>query len=248
VTALAVDDLDLPSEVSTSLRQFVESARSALGPDLVSIVLFGSAADGGLRPTSDVNLIIVLSRFDRARVDALRDPLRLAHATIRLATMMILESEIPAALEAFAVTFADIHERRRVLAGPDAFASLAPSREATLVGLRQLLLNFVLRMRERYALISLREEQLTTLVADAAGPLRAAASLILSLEGPPATSAKAALETLAQGIDATGWREPLANVSRAREEQALPHGAGPATVLYLIELAEALRARAERIR
>lgn len=242
-----MDEFKLPPEVSNGLREFVESAQSALGPDLVSLVLFGSAAEGRLRATSDVNIILVLSRFDPARIDALREPLRLARATIQLSAMLILESELASAAEAFAVKFADIRERHKVLAGSDPFATLTPSRSAMLVRLKQILLNFVLRTRERYVLTSLREEQLAPVVADAAGPLRSAAALILSLEGRPAPSPKEALETLAATIDAAGWREPLANLSRAREDASLPPGAGRSTVLYLISLAQALRARSEKL-
>lgn len=239
--------LDLPQEVAKGLADFVESAKSALGPDLVSLVLFGSAAEGRLRATSDVNVIIVLARFDPARVDVLREPLRTAHAVIRLSAMLILESEIVAAAEAFAVKFADVRERHQVLVGKDLFAALAPSRGAMLVRLKQILLNFILRARERYVLVSLREEQMAAVVADAAGPLRSAAALILSLEGRPASSPKAALETLAAETDSANWREPLARLSRAREEATLAPGEGRPTALYLIGLAQALRERAEKL-
>ena len=42
-------DLDLPQDVAAILADFVESAKWALGADLVSLVLFGSAAEGRLR-------------------------------------------------------------------------------------------------------------------------------------------------------------------------------------------------------
>jgi predicted nucleotidyltransferase len=242
----SVLNLDLRPDVAAGLADFVESAKSALGPDLVSLVLFGSAAEGRLRATSDVNVIIVLARFEPARVDALREPLRIARTLIRLSPMFILENEIAAAAEAFAVKFSDIRERHKVLVGKELFAALSPSRGAMLVRLKQILLNFVLRARERYVLVSLREEQMAAVVADAAGPLRSAAALILALEGRPAASPKAALETLAAEIDAANWREPLARLSRAREEAALAPGEGRPTALYLIGLAQALRERAEK--
>jgi predicted nucleotidyltransferase len=241
-----MDESGLPQEVSQALAEFVEAAKTALGPDLVSIVLFGSAAEGRMRATSDVNLILVLARFERRSIDALREPLRSAHALIRLEAMLILESELPAAAEAFAVKFADIGERHRLIHGKDLFAGLTPSRGAMLVRLRQILLNFILRTRERYALVSLREEQLGSVIADAAGPLRSAAALILALEGRPAESPKAALEVLANELDPK-YGAALANLSRAREEASLPPGTGSAATLQLIELAQALRRRAEKL-
>jgi predicted nucleotidyltransferase len=242
-----VGDLGLPQEVEHGLRDFVAAAQSALGGDLVSVVLFGSAAEGRLRASSDVNLILVLARFERARIDALREPLRLAHAALNLEAMLILESEIADAAEGFAVKFGDIHDRHRVLHGPDPFAALEPSRAAKLTRLKQILLNFILRMRERYALVSLRDEQLAAVVADAAGPLRAAAAQILLLEGRAAATPKAALETLAARVGTGNWQDALAQLSQAREHGTLPAGAAGPALLALIALAQAMRERVKTL-
>jgi predicted nucleotidyltransferase len=51
----------LPVSVDRILRDFTETAYHALGSDLHSIVLYGSAAEGRLRPTSDVNVILLMS-------------------------------------------------------------------------------------------------------------------------------------------------------------------------------------------
>jgi hypothetical protein len=53
-----------------------ESARAAFGDDLVSVLLYGSAAEGALRATSDVNVILVLSSFVPAKADRLAAQLR----------------------------------------------------------------------------------------------------------------------------------------------------------------------------
>jgi predicted nucleotidyltransferase len=239
-----MDDSNLPRDVAEGLEAFVASARDALGDDLVSAVLFGSAAEGRMRATSDVNLLVVLARFEPQRIDTLREAARLAHATIRLEAMFVLESELAGAAEAFAVKFADIRARHRVLAGRDVTAALAPTRGAMRTRLDQILLNFILRARERYVLVSLRDEQLAAVVADAAGALRAAAEILLQLEGRPAQSPKEALETLARELDASRWSGPLARLSEAREGGRLPLGAGGATILELIALAQGLRSRA----
>ena len=237
----------MPQDVAQGLDGYVAAAKEALGEDLVAVVLFGSAAEGRMRATSDVNLLVVLARFDAARIDRIREPLRLAHATIRLEAMLVLESELGEAAEAFAVKFADIRSRHRVLAGRDVVAALSPSRGAMISRLRQILLNFILRTRERYALVSLRDEQLADVVADAAGPLRAAAEIMSQLEGRSAGSPKEALENLAREIDATRWIASLASLSQAREERRLAPGEGARTVLALLALAEALHERAARL-
>lgn len=70
-------DNGLPQDVSQGIEAIVSGAKEALGDELVSVVLFGSAAEGRLR-----------------------EDYRLAHATIRLEAMLILESEVGAASEA----------------------------------------------------------------------------------------------------------------------------------------------------
>jgi predicted nucleotidyltransferase len=242
-----MDDLALPPEVAHALAGFVDAARDALGEDLVSAILFGSAAEGRLRATSDVNVVLVLAAFDPPRVDRLRESLRLARSTLGLEAMLILESELDDAAEAFAVKFADIVARHRVLAGRDVVATLRPPPGALRQRLRQILLNFVLRAREQYALASLREEQLAVVVADCAGPLRSAAAALLLLEGRPALPPREALQAVAAGIGPGKWEAALALMSRAREERRLQPGEAARALLSLIGLGSAMRAHALRI-
>jgi predicted nucleotidyltransferase len=242
-----VESLAVPPEVKRVLSDFLEAATQGLGPALSSVVLFGSAAEGRLRPTSDVNLILVLTAFERDAVDRIREPLRIAQAAIQLRPMFLLASEIAPASEVFAQKFADVLRRRRVLHGSDAFASLSVPREAEMFQLKQQLLNLIVRLRAAYVLRSLREEQLALVIADAAGPLRSAAAALLELEGHPADSPKQALETVAASLDGAGWTEALSALSQAREKRAAPSGAAGDTLFRLIDLARRMRERAEAL-
>src|SRR5688572_10756171 len=113
----------LPANVAAILENFVGEARDALGSGLVSVVLFGSAADGQLTETSDVNLILVLAEFDAGKLEEISDTLQAAEAAIQLRVMFLLEREIPAAMECFAAKFADVLRRHRVLFGKEVFAA-----------------------------------------------------------------------------------------------------------------------------
>lgn len=242
------DNGNLPAVVERSIDDFVQAAKSAFGADLVSVVLYGSAAEGRMRATSDVNMLLVLARFEQAAAENLREPLRLARATIQMHAMFILESEIADAMEAFAVKFADINARHRVLHGRDPFAGLNPPRDALVRRLKQVLLNLQLRLRERYVLTSLREEQLALAVAEAAGPLRAGAASLRQLEGAEAAaSPKEALEQLVASFGDASLAGVLQDMSAARESGELPPGrAGPA-LLALIDITHRLRERAGRL-
>jgi predicted nucleotidyltransferase len=237
-------ELNLPSKVQTGLTEFVAAAREGFGSDLRAVVLYGSGAESKLRPTSDVNVILVLASFDQKKADQLREPLRLAQAAIQLRAMFLLESELQAATEAFAVKFADIFRRRVVLYGDDPFKALGVSRDNSVFRLKQTLLNLILRMREAYISRGLREEQLVATVADVAGPLRSCAAILLELEGKPAASAKEALEQISPGLP----HEAVTLLSEARQKRSLPPGVAASTLFHLIELACSMKDRAATLK
>lgn len=238
----------LPEEIQRHLDVFVAAAQTAFGDDLAAAVLFGSAADGQVRATSDVNLLLLLKRFTPQTADALRGSLRLAHAAIDLQVMFLLERELTQAADAFAVKFADIIARHRVLLGNDPFASLHTSRDAMLRRLRQVLLNQQVRMRERYMLLSLNEEQLAGAIADAAAPLRAAAASLAQLEGKPAQSGKQALEAFVEQLGEPALHTALQAMSTARETARLAPGQAMPAFTSLMAITERLREHAETMR
>ena len=232
---------ELQSQVSRILTEFIAAAQAAFTNDLRAAVLFGSAAEGRLRATSDVNLLLLLGSFDHARAEELRNPLRVAQAAIRLSPMFILEAELPSAIMAFADKFADIFRRHKVLHGLDPFVGVKIPRETLIARLDQVLLNLILRLREAYVMRGLREEQLALAIADAAGPLRSCAATLLELEGAPVNSPKAALEKFVQASGNSTWSEALQRISEAREQRILPPGVAGASLLTLVEIARQLR-------
>jgi len=232
---------DLPENARRTLTDFVNMTRESCGENLVSIVLFGSAAEGRLRPTSDVNLILVTKEFDVSQVNCLRELLRVAYAAIHLTVMFLLESEISAASEAFAVKFTDILNRNRILFGSDPFKKVEISRAATLQRLKQVIVNLILRLRERYALVSLREEQLVPIIADVAGPIRAIAATLLALEGQNEIHPKEALFSLTQQLLGQKYTEILKNMSTAREEQELKTGEAAKALLGILDILAAMQ-------
>ncbi len=235
----------LPPTVEKALTEFIGAARSSFNDDLRAIVLFGSAAEGKLRPTSDVNLLLVLSAFDQTKADKLREPFRVAQVAVKLQAMFLLESELQPAMKAFAVKFGDILRRRRVLYGDDPFVGMSVSREDSIVRLKQTLLNLTLRLREMYVARGLREEQLSAVIADMAGPLRSCAATLLELEGKPAKSPKEALQVVANSLtDFAIPAEELSRISEARERRVLEPGIAAPTFFHLIDLAHSMWKRA----
>lgn len=237
----------LPASISQVLDSFLQSAKDSFGADLVSVVLYGSAAEDKLRATSDVNLLIVLSSFQAAKVDPLRQPLRVAQSAIQLHPMFLLKDEIIPATHAFAPKFADILRRRVILYGSDPFASVSISGENEIRQLRQQLLNLILRLRASYVARSLRTEQLILVIARAAGPLRASAAALLDLEGHPAASAQQAFEQLGAELTPTNWPQTLALLNAAQDSRLSPTSEAPSLFFSLLDLACLMRSRAQAL-
>src|SRR5262245_42827086 len=106
--------LNLPDRIRQVLDGIIEAARRAFGDDLRSIGLYGSAAEGRLRATSDVNVMFVLGRFDEEKADRFREPFRFACAAADVQAMFVLDKEIDLASREFALKFADMQRRHVV--------------------------------------------------------------------------------------------------------------------------------------
>jgi predicted nucleotidyltransferase len=241
-----VADLDgLPSNVASVLSAFLTAARDALSADLVSAVVFGSAAEGQLGPASDVNLLLVLRTFPPDKIAQMRDAFLAAEAAIKLRAMFVLESEVPAAAEFFAQKFADILRRHKTVFGKDVLASLRIARPAEIFRLRQILLNLTLRLREACVTRGHRPEQVALILADAFGPLRAACATLLELEGTPNADSTVALAAVAASFGAQSG-DAVARLAAAHAGKSLGAEAGDA-LFQVLALAMHISERAARL-
>ena len=238
---------DLPEPIAQGLSTFLDAARGVFGDRLKAAVLYGSGAEGRLRPSSDVNLLLVLTSFDASQAAALRGPFAVARAAIRLEAMFLLEAEVTPAIESFGQKFSDIVRRHRVLYGADPFAGVQVPRPAVIFRLKQVLLNLAVRLRAEYVERGATPERIAALIADSAGPLRSCAATLRELEGQPAVPPKEALAEFAAGLGEPGWEATLANITEARERHPLDAAAADETLLRLTALAERLRERASAL-
>jgi predicted nucleotidyltransferase len=225
---------DLPGDVVEVLDQFAAASIASFGDALKSILLFGSAAEGRMRATSDVNVLMVFTRLDVERVAAWRAQVETLAAAIDLKPLVLLEDEIAAAAEAFAVKYFDILHRRRVLHGSDPFASLSISQEALGRRVSQVLLNLTLRLRQ--SLLLHNDHARTRDLADAVGPLRASAVALREIAGQAPLPPKEALLELASKHGAT------ALIERMQELREKGDPVAPDSLRLLAQLIDLTRA------
>jgi predicted nucleotidyltransferase len=238
---------DLPKVPGVIVTRFLTAAIQVFRDDLRSVILYGTAAEGRLRPTSDINLVLVLSSFDTAKADEIRPQFSSAASAGKLSAMFLLESEIASAVELFAEKFSDILRRRRVIYGSDSFAGISIPRGVEIWRLKQVLLNLTLRLREAYVKNGSTPERVSGLIADFAGPIRSCAATLSQLEGKSARPPKEALAEFVDSLDHGDWGEVLSHISQTRERALLSPDVADATMFRLMELTTLLRIRVEAL-
>ena len=122
----------------------------------------------GSAPTSDVNVVVVLSAFELRGIERLRPTLERAHAAIRLEVLWLLEPEVTRRRRGLR---GEVHRHRAPPSGaarPGSVRRAGRLAPATIARLRQVLLNQLLRLRATYAVDGGREERLALRIADAA--------------------------------------------------------------------------------
>ncbi len=105
--------------METALKEFVERLQGAATTNLVSVVLFGSAASQDFHPDfSDVNLLCVLHSTSIEALRAIAPAVEWWTAKKHSIPLIFAYQELGAAAAAFPIEFIDMKDRHRVLFGP----------------------------------------------------------------------------------------------------------------------------------
>ena len=235
-----IDTSKLPANIAGPLLDFTQEALATFSDSLLSLVLYGSAAEGRLRTTSNVNVVFVLKEFKAAQAKSLRDPLRTAHAIIRIEPMFLLSEEVQVFLNTSALKSTDILRTRSILFGSDPFLGLRLSPEIILSQVDQALFQIRLRLRNHFISKGRREEQLALTLAEITSPLRSIAAALLELEGRAFESRKAALEQLSSELGLENPQSLLSGMSEARDRMFLAPGLAEAAILRSMALCDLL--------
>jgi hypothetical protein len=138
----------LPSTTRARLDELASAVQKALGADLVSLLVHGSAVHGGFREKeSDVDVIIVLAAAPRQKLEAISNALHVARNAARIECMLLVREEIARAADAFPLFYSDIARCHLVLAGSDPFAGLEISPKHLRVRIEQELREAQIRLR-----------------------------------------------------------------------------------------------------
>jgi predicted nucleotidyltransferase len=112
--------------MADAVTQLVEKLRKALGAELVSAVLYGSAATGDYKGKfSDYNVLCVLMTITPVQLRATEPIFRWWREQGNPSPLLLTEHELRTSTDCFPIEFHDIREHHKILHGPDVVSDLA---------------------------------------------------------------------------------------------------------------------------
>ncbi len=177
---------------TVSVESFAEQVVQALGPRLVSLLLYGSVARGTHVPDrSDTNTLLICDAVDEALFAALAPAVRPWTRAGNPAPLIFTEQEWSASAHAFPIEYADAREAHRVLAGRDPWAGLSVRRDDLARQLEHELLGKLVRLRQACVALGGDRKALARVIGGSVPGFLAMLRATLRLAGdtPPAAAA-----------------------------------------------------------
>jgi hypothetical protein len=227
-----------------SLDSLVERLRKALGSDLVSVVLYGSAAAGDHDENfSDFNVLCVLNKITPAQLGATETIFRWWREQGNPAPLLLTEHEVQTSTDCFAIEFEDIQAHHRILYGADVVSTLVIDRCFYRAQVEHDLRAKLLRLRQKASGILSDKDVLRRLLVDSISTFCVLFRHALILHGVNAPVRKRVIVTGARerfGIDPAAFNSLL----DLREEKIKPGEIEPVALLaaYLNEIGKVIEA------
>jgi hypothetical protein len=153
--------------MADALDQLVEKLRQALPEDLISVVLYGSAAVGDHdEKFSDYNVLCVLAELTPGQLGAAEPVFRWWRGQGNPSPLLLTKHEVETSTDCFAIEFQDIREHHRILYGEDVVSSLTVDRCFYRAQVEHDLRAKLLRLRQKAASVLSDRDALCRLLAD----------------------------------------------------------------------------------
>jgi predicted nucleotidyltransferase len=222
------------------LEALVEQLKSDAGANLVSVVLYGSAASGEFHQDySDVNVLCVVRELSAAELEKLAPAVRSWTRHKHPAPLFFRREELAQAADVFAIEMLDIQQRHHMLYGEDVFLTLEVPMARHRIQLEHELRTKLLLLRQR-ALAAGDAKSLVRLMLEAVSSFISLFrhTLITMQEKPPKTKMEI-VEALARktGFDTKAFRDLLQVREHKMKADALDAGATLSGLLQGIEKA-----------
>jgi predicted nucleotidyltransferase len=147
------------------INEFISRLRAASGENLLSVILYGSAADGEFHPEfSNVNLLCVLRETTFATLAAMAPAVEWWTRQKHHAPLVLTREEMERSTDVFSIEFLDMKQRHRVLFGEDVLSGLQIPMHLHRAQLEYELREKLILLRERLLLATGDKKQLWELM------------------------------------------------------------------------------------
>jgi hypothetical protein len=137
-----------------TLDAFTSQIAGALGPRLVTLLLYGSGArepGAGSRKPESMNTLLIADRVDGDLFARLAEPVRAWVRAKHPPPLILTEQEWRASTDAFPIEYEDMRDAHRVLAGRDPWHGIRIDRAAVRRQLEQELVGKLMHLRQAFA-------------------------------------------------------------------------------------------------
>lgn len=195
------------------LDELVEKLRKQLGDRVVSVILYGSAAEGDYQGDfSDLNVLCVVTRVTTAELRDAEPVIRWWREKDNPSPLLMAEQEMQQAADCFPIEFHDIQEQGRILYGRDVRSGIVVHDHYYRAEVEHELRAKLLRLRQKAAGVIHDRPLLLRLLADSVSTFCVLTRHALALHGEPRRTQKR--DVLAQAearfqLDATPFRQLL---------------------------------------
>ena len=228
--------------MADALDQLVEKLRQALPEDLISVVLYGSAAVGDHdEKFSDYNVLCVLKAIAPPQLRATEPIFRWWREQGNPSPLLLTEHELRTSTDCFPVEFHDIREHHKILHGPDVVSDLSIDTIYYRAQVEHELRAKLLRLRQKASAILSDKDVLRRLLVDSVSTFCVLFRHALILRGEAAPGLKREIVGRAReafGIDGT----PFETLLDLREKKSGAKVDDPEALLalYMIEIGKVI--------
>lgn len=178
--------------IETTLSALTERLSTALGEQLVSVVLYGSAAMGDWQEHhSDINVLCVLRRLHSQELAACEPIFRWWTAGGNLPPLLLTAEEVRTSTDCFPMEFRDMRDHRRILFGSDPIDGLQIDWSFYRAQVEHELRAKQIRLRQKAAGLLRAPEKLKGLLVDSLSTFSVLGRHALILSGRPPLYKKA---------------------------------------------------------
>jgi len=224
------------------LAQLVDRLSKAYGDRLVSVILYGSGADGKDHSRySDLNVFCVLSEITVKELGESEPIFRWWREQGNPAPLLMTEQEARTSTDSFPIEFSDMQERRMMLHGRDVIASMTVDRRYYRAHLERDLRAKLLRLRQQSTGILSDRDALLKLCLESVSTFCVLGRHALLLSGrQPGWKKREVATALGEAMSAD--MAPFHTLLDVREGKAAPQEVDPANLFgkYLARIRDVI--------